>query len=465
MNDAPYDAAFFKHYGVNPFIDAEDDHLSTFAMDVDTASYTIARRFIRDGYLPDPEAVRVEEFVNFFDYGYQAAEEDDFSTRIEGSPSPFGRENYWLMRVGIQARDVTVENRKDALLILVIDTSGSMARENRLELVKGSVRLLLGQLRPTDEIGIVAYGSHGRVLLEPVGAADKEGIIEVIDSLRADGSTNAEEGLALAYGLALENIQPGRVTRVLLMSDGVANEGRTGSESILKLVGNAVEKGVTLSTVGFGMGNYNDILMERLADDGNGNYHYVDSLDEARRVLVENLTQTLQVVARDAKVQVDFNPDVVSRYRLLGYENRRVEDQEFRDDSVDAGEVGSGHSVTALYELKFHEGAEGRVATVFVRYQDPESLEVITTRGDLNREEFHLAFEDASPGFQLTATVAEYAEILRGSYWAQDGSLKQVLALANRVQSLLREDAKVAEFASLVGRALEIKHGEVAFEG
>ena len=229
MNDAPYDLTFFKHYGVNPFIDTEDDYLSTFAMDVDTASYTVTRRFVRDGHLPDPEAVRVEEFVNFFRQGYEPPEEDSFAIHVEGSPSPFGNENHWLMRVGLQGRVVTAEERKDASLIFVIDVSGSMGRENRLGLVKRSLRLLVAELRSTDDVGIVVYGSLGRVLLQPTSGADKESIIEAIDALRPEGAANAAEGLLLGYEMAIKTVQPGHITGVILLSDGVANIGRTGS--------------------------------------------------------------------------------------------------------------------------------------------------------------------------------------------------------------------------------------------
>ena len=453
VNDAPYDATFFKHYGVNPFIDTEDDHLSTFTMDVDTAAYTVMRRFIQDGYLPDPEAVRVEEFVNFFKHGYEPPKDGAFAIHIEGSPSPFGGDNHWLMRVGLQGRIVAAEDRKDASLIFVIDVSGSMAREDRLGLVKRSLGLLVEELRPTDEVGIVVYGSQGRVLLEPTSGANKEAVMEAIDALRPEGATNAAQGLLLGYEMAVKVVQPERITRVILLSDGVANVGNTGSGSILNLIKGYVEEGVTLSTVGFGMGNYNDILMEQLANDGNGTYAYVDTLSEARRIFVENLTGTLQVIAGDAKIQVDFNPEVVSRYRLLGYENRRVADQDFRNDLVDAGEVGAGHSVTALYEMKLHEDVDGPLSTVFIRYQDPDTREVSEISRSFDRAEVSREFEDSSPSFQLAATVAEYAEILRESYWAQDGSLGDVLTMAERVQGLLAEDSEVAEFVGLVAQA------------
>ena len=461
VNDAAYDLTFFKHYGVNPFIDTEDDHFSTFAVDVDTASYTVTRKFVTDGNLPDPDSVRVEEFVNFFDYEYERPSEDAFAIHMEGSPSPFGGENHWLMRVGLQGKDIAAESRKDATLIFTIDVSGSMEREDRLELVKKSLRLLVDELRPTDEVGIVIYGSSGQVLLEPTSGEDKDEIKDAIDELRPGGSTFVADGLRLAYKMAVDNVEDGRITRVIVLSDGVGNVGDTGSGSILRQVQEHVDQGVTLTTVGFGMGNYNDVLMERLANDGDGSYHYVDELSEARRIFVEDLTGTLQVIARDAKVQVDFNPEVVSRYRLLGYENRRVADEQFRDDTVDAGEIGADHSVTALYELKLHDDADSDDAdsilgTVFVRYQDPDSSEVLEISRTLQQSELSAGFEDASARFQLAAVVAEYAEILRESYWAQDGSLEDVVAQARRVQGLLPRGSDVAEFADLTQRTLSV---------
>ena len=457
VNDAAYDLTFFRHYGVNPFIDTEDDHFSTFAMDVDTASYTVARRFVMDGNLPNPDSVRVEEFINYFDFDYHPPAEDAFAIHMEGSPSPFGSENHWLMRVGLQGKEVADEDRKDATLIFTIDVSGSMNREDRLELVKRSLRLLVDELRPTDEVGIVIYSSHGQVILRPTSGEDKNRIIDAIGRLESGGSTFVEEGLDLAYDMAVDRVEPGRITRVIVLSDGVGNVGNTSADSILREVRSQVDRGVTLTTVGFGMGNYNDVLMEQLANDGNGSYHYVDDISEAQRIFVENLTGTLQTIAKDAKVQVDFNPEVVSRYRLLGYENRRVDDQDFRDDTVDAGEVGAGHSVTALYELKLHDDATGGVGTVFVRYEDSDSAQIVETSQTLQRADLSSRFDDASTRFQLAAVVAEFAEILRNSYWAQDGSLTQVLAEARRLQDLLESDSDVAEFANLVDSTLRVQ--------
>ncbi|MDE0120989.1 MAG: von Willebrand factor type A domain-containing protein [bacterium] len=456
VNDEPYDLTFFEHYGVNPFVDTEDDHLSTFAIDVDTGSYTVARFFVQDGHLPDPASVRVEEFVNYFDYGYEAPSEGAFAIHMEGSPSRFGTERHWLLRVGLQGKAIPEEERKDATLVFAIDVSGSMNRGDRLGLVKESLALLVDQLRPTDEVGIVIYGSRGQVLLEPTDGGEKQSITRAIDALQPGGSTYAEEGLRLAYQMAAERVQPGRVTRVLLLSDGVANVGVTGSDSILREIRSYVDQGVTLTTVGFGMGNFNDVLMEQLANDGDGTYHYVDTLREARRLFVDNLVGTLQNIARDTKVQVDFNPEVVRSWRLLGYENRAVRDEEFRDDTVDAGEVGAGHSVTALYEMKLFDEADGVLGTVYLRYEDSDTGEVHEIDRSFLRSELVADFEETSSSFQLAAVVAEYAEVLRQSYWAQDGSLSDVAAEAVRVLRLAPDDADVAEFAVLTAWAEEI---------
>ena len=457
VNDEPYDLTFFQHYGVNPFIDTEDDHLSTFAMDVDTASYSVARRFVQDGYLPDPDAVRVEEFINYFDQRYGPPEDGAFSISLEGSPSKFGGDNHWMLRVGIQGKTVDREARQDGTLIFAIDVSGSMQREDRLGLVKRSLRLLVDELRPTDKVGIVVYGDHGRVVLEPTDGGESEAIMEAIDSLRAGGSTYVEDGLRLAYEMAAPEVRTGRITRVMLLSDGVGNVGRTGADAILRELRPHVDEGVSLTTVGFGMGNFNDVLMERLANDGDGSYHYVDTLAEARRVFVDDLVGTLQNIARDAKIQVDFNAEVVRSFRLLGYENRDVADEDFRNDAVDAGEVGAGHSVTALYEMKLHEDADGSLGAVYVRYEDPDTGIVTEISRDLPRSSLLSDFRDASSSFQLSAVVAEYAEVLRGSYWAREGSLSDVSAEAKRVQALLVDDPDVSEFAALTLQAEAIQ--------
>ena len=457
VNDAPYDLTFFQHYGVNPFIDTEDDQFSTFAIDVDTASYTIARKFLDDGFLPDQNAIRVEEFVNYFDQGYAAPTDDAFAIHVDGSPSPFGNGNHWLVRVGLQGKALTEDQRQDATLIFTIDVSGSMAREDRLGLVQQSLRLLVDELGSNDKVAIVVYGDRGSVLLEATEARERGKILKAIDSLQPGGSTYVEDGLKVAYKLAVDEVEPNRITRVMVLSDGVGNVGNTGPDSILRQVQEYVDQGVTLTTVGFGMGNYNDILMEQLANDGDGAYYYVDTLAEARRIFVDDLTGTLQVIAKDAKVQVEFNPETVSRYRLLGYENRDVADDDFRNDAVDAGEIGAGHSVTALYELKLREGAEGTLGTVYMRYEDVGLNEVVEINREFQRGDLDTDFEEAASTFQLSAVVAEFAEVLRGSYWAREGSLQAVADQARRVQQLLPESAAVVDFASLAAQAARLE--------
>ena len=462
-NGAAYNDVFYENHGSNPFIDTEDDKFSTFGMDVDTASYTVMRRYLRDGILPPPAAVRVEESVNTFDYNYEPPNEEAFAVHIEGAPSKFGEgKRLKLMRIGIKGRVISDKNRKDAILTFVIDVSGSMKRENRLGLVKRSLRVLLEQLREGDMIGIVVYGSNARVLLPHTGIENREYIFEAINRLSPDGSTNAEAGLREGYKLALKNSKSGCINRVILCSDGVANVGQTGPDAILKEVGMYVDEGITLTTVGFGMGNYNDVLMEQLANKGNGSYAYVDTIKEAKRVFVENLTGTLQVIAKDAKIQVEFNPETVSRFRLLGYENRSLAHEDFRKDDVDAGEVGAGHSVTALYEIKLNENAVGKLATVFIRHEDPDTLKVTEVNETFSTDQLKQTFEEATAEFQFVAAVAEFAEILKESYWAKEGSLANVESTIEKVLPHIdsktpEEKQRKEELLRLVNKARKLK--------
>ncbi len=459
-NDQPYGDVFFEEYGVNPRVDTQDDHLSTFAVDVDTASYTVMRRHIGDGYLPPDESVRVEEYVNFFDQEYAPPDRGAFAIHLEGAPSPYAA-NYHLVRVGLKGYEVSPEERKDVVLTFVIDVSGSMDMENRLGLVKQALSLLVESLRPEDKVGIVVYGSRARTILEPTQLdGNYRKVFRAIDSLRPEGATNAEEGLVLGYRMATQAFEPEAVNRVILCSDGVANVGNTGPDSILAQIRRHAGEGIYLTTVGFGMGNYNDVLLERLANDGDGFYAYVDDIREAERVFVKNLTSTLQVIARDAKVQVDFNPEMVRSYRLLGYENRDVADEDFRNDEVDAGEIGVGHSVTALYEVKFEAGApeSATALTVYLRWEDPDTREVIEMNRSFAALDFAREFELTSPRFQLTTIVAQYAEVLRESYWAKEmgTTLEELAPQARRIAEYLPEDEEVQEFADLVTRAVRL---------
>lgn len=444
---------FFQDYGVNPYLDTADDHLSTFAMDVDTASYTLTRSYLT-GYdqLPPPEAIRPEEFINYFKMDYPSPEGDEaFAIRMDAAPAPFGFDGHYLLRVGIQGRYIAPEDRTPALLIFVIDVSGSMDTENRLGTVKEALAILVGELREDDRVGIVVYSDQSRAVLDPTPASEKDTILAAVNSLHPEGSTNVEDGLRLGYQMAQTNKRDGTLTRVIVLSDGVANVGNTGPDSILKTVQDGVQDGITLSTIGFGMGNYNDVLMEQLANDGNGNYYYVDTLREARRVFVYNLTGTLQVIAYDAKVQVDFNPDVTDRYRLIGYENRAIADQDFRNDTVDAGEVGAGHAVTALYELALEDGSpEGVVATAYIRYKDADTGEIVERSQAITVADLLPNIDEAPADFRLLAAAAEFSELLRDSYWAQDGNYVDVLTLAAPLVDEMPGNEDVIEFVDLV---------------
>ncbi|MED1746950.1 VWA domain-containing protein [Brevibacillus borstelensis] len=441
-----YNGMHFKNYGTNPAVDAAEDHLSTFAADVDTGSYSVMRNYITRGSLPPADAVRVEEFINYFPLSYEPPAKDAFAIHTDGGPSPF-RPGYDLLRIGIKGKEIAVTNRKPANLVFVIDISGSMNQENRLELVKKSLRVLVDQLEEKDKVGIVVYGSKGRKLLDPTSAQNKAAIIESLDYLLPEGSTNAEEGLRLGYEMAAQAFSPDAINRVILCSDGVANVGETTAEGILSTIERYAGEGITLSTLGFGMGNYNDVLMEQLADKGDGTYSYIDTFSEARRVFTEALTGTLQTIAHDAKIQVEFDPKAVETYRLLGYENRDVADEDFRNDRVDGGEIGAGHTVTALYEIKRKRPEAEKLGTVRVRYKDEktsqakEVAEPMAIGKTLQRE------------VQFLASVAEFAEMLRGSEWAEGNSLKKVADLAEKTAT----GEQQLEFVRLVKDALALR--------
>ena len=452
-NGEPYADTYFENPGVNPFVDTADDALSTFALDVDTASYAVARRYLTDGNLPDRDSVRVEEFVNAFPTGVDGPSADAFAVRVDGGPTPFVQnERYTVARVTVASRALADEARPDAALTFVIDVSGSMEMEGRLELVKRSLERLLAELRPADTVAIVVYGTDARVILSPTPVIEAGEIRDAIQRLRPEGSTNAEAGLVLGYEVARAAFRPGGVNRVILASDGVANVGNTGADAILAQIRDEAAAGITLLTLGVGMGNFNDVLMERLANDGDGFYAYVDTIDEAERLFGAELTSTLVTVALDAKIQVAFDPASVERYRLIGFENRAVDDERFRDDTVDAGAIGAGHQVTALYELLLTDGGGGTLGTVHLRWTDPATGEAEELRQPFGREALATSFDGTDPHFQLASTVAAFGEVLRESYWAQAYSLGDVAAGASTLAATLG-DPSVTELADLTRRA------------
>ncbi|WP_376762579.1 YfbK domain-containing protein [Archangium violaceum] len=447
----PFSDMYFQSYGVNPTIDTEEERFSTFSVDVDTASYALTRGYLERGALPDEQAVRVEEFVNSFDYGYRSDPEAPFSVNVEGFPSP-SRKGYHVVHIGLKAREVSREERKPAHLVFVIDVSGSMNIENRLGLVKRALKLLVNELDERDRVSIAVYGSTARPVLGPTSATERHKLFAAIDGLYSDGATNAQAGIELGYSIASEHLLKGGINRVILCSDGVANNGITDADGIWERVRAQAAKGITLTTVGFGMGNYNDVLMERLAQVGEGNYSYVDQLEEARRIFVQNLTGTLQVVAKDVKLQVEFDRKAVARYRLVGYENRVLAKEQFANDQVDAGEVGAGHSVTAIYEVKLRESA-GSFATLRIRYKAPEG-------GDSREMEKHLpvsilrpAYGNTAPPTRLSYVAAAFAEKLRGSYWVRTLSWPQLVSLWEELDEPLRDRPDVRELGALIRKA------------
>lgn len=441
----------FEDYGVNPYIPTEVDHLSTFALDVDTASYSVARRYINEGVRPPHDAIRVEEFVNAFDQGYQAPPNAAFALYADGAPSPFHHDGTHFLRVGVQGYEVTAAERPPAALTFVIDVSGSMGQENRLGLVKESLQLLVDRMRADDTVAIVVYGSSARTILNPTRGSDRATILDAIYSLRPEGSTNLEAGLLMGYELANRAYQPGGINRVILASDGVANVGATGPDSIVASIRSYADAGITLTTLGYGMGNYNDVMMEQLADNGDGNYAYIDTMREAEELFINNLMSTLQVIALDAKIQVDFNSEVVQMYRLIGYENRAIADQDFRNDSVDAGEIGAGHTVAAVYAVQLVPETEGRIATIQLRWQAPDTRRVEEINGNFNTWDLDSSFDDAPLHYQLAVVVSQYAEVLRGSRWAEGVTLNDLSVRAERLATQL-DDTAVSELATLIAR-------------
>ncbi len=443
----------FRDYGVRPFVATDADPLSTFALDVDTASYSIGRQWLTSGALPPPDSVRVEEYLNSFRYDHTAPAEG-LNVEVDGGPSPYDPDNV-IIRVGVQAERVSNAERANASLTFVIDTSGSMDRSNRLELVKTSLRGLTEELEARDTVSIVTYADDARVLLPPTAVRAEDEILDAIDRLRPTGSTNLEAGLEAGYRLADESFQPGGINRVVLASDGVANVGLTDPDGLAGLIRDDADRGIQLVTVGVGMGNFNDVVMEQLADQGDGFYAYINDEREAEKLFSDDLVSTLLTVAMDGKIQVEFNSEVVDEYRLIGFENRAVLDSDFRNDAVDAGELGAGHQTTALYELKLRPGRDGddRLGTVQLRWEDPEERSVRESRLILSRSIVDDRWSETDDDFRLAVTVAAFAELLRGSPHTGDISLTQVAQEAN---ALSPGSGAIEELAQLIEASIRL---------
>jgi Ca-activated chloride channel family protein len=447
----------YTDYGKNTWTEAAKDHLSTFAADVDTASYTLLRRKLVEGVLPPNASVRVEELVNYFKYAYAAPSDGErFSVAMNMVPSPFESKHH-ILRVGVSTKPLAIAQRKQANLVFLVDVSGSMQGPDRLPLAQRSLRILVDNLKDGDTVALVTYAGNTRVVLPPTGIEHRNTILSAIEDLTAGGSTAMGDGIKLAYQQAAKGLRPNAESRVIVLSDGDANVGNTTHEQILQTIKGHVKEGVTLSTIGFGTGNYKDGMMEQLANKGNGNNFYIDGLSAAKRVFQEQLGATLEVVAKDVKLQVDFDKSRVSRYRLIGYENRDVKDQDFRNDKVDAGEIGAGHQVTALYEVELAKGWASKaepLATVRVRHKQPRAEKATEAAFPMALHAVAPSFAQATADMRFAFAVAAFADVMRGGQDAKTWDLKILRDIAKAAAGQ-SEDRK--ELVSLIDRAITLR--------
>ena len=478
-----FNTAAYDHIVENPLLDAKSNPLSTFSIDVDTASYSNIRRFINEGSLPPKDVVRVEEMINYFSYDYaQPTDEKPFAVHVDLASCPW-EPSHRLVRIGLKGREIATDKRGASNLVFLLDVSGSMEPTERLPLVKQAMRLLVEKLTENDRVAIVVYAGASGVALPSTNGAHKEQILQALENLQAGGSTNGAEGIQLAYRIAADNFIKGGVNRVILATDGDFNVGVTNQGDLIRLIEEKAKTGVFLSALGVGTDNLKDSTMQKLADKGNGNYAYLDSLDEARKVLVQQMNGTLVTIAKDVKIQVEFNPARVASYRLIGYEKRMLRKEDFNNDKVDAGEIGAGHTVTALYEvvpvgvsanpaasvppvdtLKYSDNerstnersTSSEMLTVKLRYKKPDGdksdlveCAVTDDSGD---------FAKASPDFKFAAAVAEFGMILRDSEHKGNGTFGAVLEWANEGKGADANGYR-AGFIELVRKAHTLKRG------
>jgi Ca-activated chloride channel family protein len=444
------DTERYQHAPPSPIHQAAIDPVSTFSIDVDTASYSNVRRFLRQGQLPPQDAVRIEELVNYFDYDYPlpAAREEPFAATISVAPSPWA-EGKQIVHIGLQGYDIERGQRPPLNLVFLIDVSGSMDDPAKLPLVVQSLRMLTDQLGERDHVSIAVYAGAAGAVLAPTSGADHARILAALDALRAGGSTAGGEGLALAYAMAERNFSREAVNRVILATDGDFNVGLTDDERLQDFVERKRDAGIYLSVLGFGAGNYNDALMQRLAQNGNGVAAYIDTIDEARRVLVEQADGALFPIADDVKIQVEFNPARVAEYRLIGYETRALRREDFNNDRVDAGEVGAGHSVTAIYEitpvggpvandaLRYQRAEAGagasteEFALLRIRYKLPGQTASRLIERPITDRDVAASLDQAPEPTRWAAAVAGYGQLLRGDPYLRQGyGWREVITLA-----------------------------------
>lgn len=463
----------YDHVVENGFVAALEQPLSTFSIDVDTAAYANIRRLLREGTTPPSGAVRIEELVNYFSYDYpQPDAEHPFSVHTELATCPWA-EDHQLLRIGLQATPIDFAERPGCNLVFLLDVSGSMVAPNKLPLVKSAMQMLLHELKPNDRVALVVYAGAAGVVLDSTAVQQSDHILAALEQLTAGGSTNGGQGIELAYRIAADNFIAQGINRVILCTDGDFNVGTSSDSALVKLIETQAKSQIYLSVLGFGSGNLKDSKMEKLADHGNGNYAYIDSLLEARKVLVEQIGGTLMTVAKDVKIQLDFNPRHVQAYRLIGYENRLLQNQDFRNDQRDAGEIGAGHSVTAFYELvpagvdatnstpRTSEFVQPRLAdsdashtllTVNLRYKLPEADDSCEFQVRVDADS-----QTAAPSgdFQFATAVVAFGLLLRDSPYAGSADWEWVIETArqhaNRDASGLRgEFVRLAETAQLL---------------
>ncbi|MDD2385375.1 MAG: von Willebrand factor type A domain-containing protein [Bacteroidales bacterium] len=473
-SEAAYDDVYVQHntesydfIQENGFKAVLNDPLSTFSIDVDRAAYANVRRFINNSQMPYADAVRIEEMINYFDYDYENPQnEHPFGTHLELGNCPWNK-NSKLLMIGIQGEEMETENIPACNLVFLIDVSGSMNSDNKLGLLKKSFRLLVDKLRPEDKVSIVVYAGAAGCVLPSTRGKDKTKILAALDGLAAGGSTAGGAGIKLAYQIAVDNFIKGGNNRVILATDGDFNIGASSDGEMERLIEKKRDLGIYLTVLGFGMGNYKDSKMEKLSNKGNGNYAYIDNIMEANKIFGQELWGTLYTIAKDVKIQIEFNPNKVKEYRLIGYENRMLNKEDFNDDKKDAGEIGSGHTVTAIYEIVLAEGTESSdkvdplnyqtssvvksndIMTLKIRYKKPDQdfsrliTEKVTVR-DLKKSE-------NSKNFMLAVSVAEFGMLLRDSEFKGSASYDHVLLWAKRAKG---EDTYgyVAELITLVER-------------
>ncbi|MGQ8366938.1 vWA domain-containing protein [Glaciecola sp. 1036] len=455
----------------NPVKTVGSDPVSTFSIDVDTGSYTNTRRMLTQGYLPPADAVRVEEFINYFDYQYPQPTDIDqpFSVNTAVSVSPWNDQRH-LMRIGLKGFTPEIADDVGRNLVFLLDVSGSMNQENKLPLLKRSLTMLTNQMSAKDSVSIVVYAGASGVVLEPTPGNEKAQITQALDQLQAGGSTNGGAGIQLAYKMAEQAFIKDGINRVILATDGDFNVGMTDQDALIELIEQERDKGIALTTLGFGQGNYNDYLMEQLADAGNGNYAYIDTINEARKVLVDELQSTMQIIAKDVKIQVEFNPNQVAEYRLIGYENRVLAKEDFNNDKVDAGDIGAGHTVTALYELTLIESKDkfndelryqtnnqqdkevsDELAFVKLRFKQPDSDTSELIQQAVKREQI-TNFDAQSDDYKFAVAVAGFAQQMKKSKFVPDTSFQWITETANATKGK-DEFGYRSEFIQLVRNA------------